>query len=301
VVTLHHFTNPLWFAKIDAWCNKDAERYFLRYVDKIVSALAEDVHFWVTINEPNVYTYFSYLLGTWPPQEKSLIKSRRVMQNLARIHIKAYRLIKDIYKRKNLSFPQISIAQNMQAFVTCEPSLRNKIAISLRHKSYNLEFIDKVVRHRAIDYIGVNYYSPSWVRLKGWGIRNFASDSCTENHHGLRKNSMGWDIYPDGLFNVLVSLKKYNLPVFILENGICTDDDNLRWNYIREHLERLHKAMQSGVKVTGYIYWSLLDNFEWDKGFAPRFGLIDVDYSNYKRTVRESAKKLSQVCLTGKL
>lgn len=287
VVTLHHFTNPIWFAKLGGWRNNQSGKYFLRYVEKVVDALSNDVHFWVTINEPMVYVYFSYLLGLWPPQNRSILISRQVTNSLVNAHVKAYHLIRDIYKAKNLEYPKISIAQNMQAFVPCVPSLRNKFSAYLRHKSYNLEFIDKLIRQRAIDFIGMNYYSPSWV---GSG-----------HYRHLRKNSMGWDIYPQGLHDLLVGLKRYNLPVFILENGICTDDDSLRWDYIREHLESVHRAMLKGVKVLGYIYWSLLDNYEWDKGFAPRFGLIEVDYNTYKRKVRESARKFSQVCLTGRL
>ena len=301
IVTLHHFTNPVWFAKAGGWQNKEAVKYFLRYVEKTVKALSSGVRFWVTINEPMVYTYFSYLLGTWPPQEKSLLKARAVTNTLVNAHIEAYGLIRDIYKKGNLKYPQISIAQNMQAFVPCVPSLRNKIAAFLRHKSYNLEFIERLIKKRAIDFIGINYYSPSWVELGGWGINNFASDVCKSNHRQLKKNSMGWDIYPKGLYDLLISLKIYNLPVFILENGICTDDDSLRWDYIREHLESVSKAMNEGVKLLGYIYWSLLDNFEWDKGFAPRFGLIEVDYNTYKRYVRESARKFAEVCRTSKL
>jgi len=99
----------------------------------------------------------------------------------------------------------------------------------------------------------------------------------------------------------LKGLKVYDLPVFILENGICTDNDALRWDYIREHLESLGRAMQEGVKVLGYLYWSLLDNFEWDKGFGPRFGLIEVNYHTYQRTIRESGRKFAEVCLANKL
>ncbi|MDP2938027.1 MAG: family 1 glycosylhydrolase, partial [Candidatus Omnitrophota bacterium] len=108
-------------------------------------------------------------------------------------------------------------------------------------------------------------------------------------------------IYPEGLYSLLLKLKKYGLPIFILENGICTQDDNLRWDFIREHLRNIHMAMEEGVKLLGYIYWSLIDNYEWDKGFGPRFGLIEVDYNTYKRAVRESAQKYSLVCKTGKL
>jgi beta-glucosidase len=301
VVTLHHFTNPIWFSRLGGWTFKKGPEYFLRYAAKVVEALAGDVRFWVTINEPIVFLYHSYLLGVWPPQEKSFVKTRIAQGNLLRAHIEAYRLISDVYKKNRLSKPMISIAQNMQAFVPCVPTLRNKLAANLRARSYNLEFLERSISAGALDFIGVNYYSRSLVELKGWGVRNFAMDICDGKHSNLKKNSLGWDIYPEGLYSVLAALKKYQLPVFILENGICTDDDSLRWDFIREHLKSLSQAMSSGVKVLGYIYWSLIDNFEWDKGFAPRFGLIDIDYSTYKRTIRESARKLAKVCSDCKL
>ena len=87
----------------------------------------------------------------------------------------------------------------------------------------------------------------------------------------------------------------------ITENGICTEDDNQRWEYISAHLKQVGAAIDAGVKIIGYIYWSLIDNFEWDKGFGPRFGIIGIDYTTYERTVRESGKKLAAVCKTGVL
>ncbi len=301
VVTLHHFTNPLWFAKLGGWQNKKAGFYFLRYVDKVVRELAPQVRYWVTINEPLVYVYHAYILGVWPPQEKSILKANRVQKNLIRAHIETYRLIRNIYENKSLSYPLISIAKNTQAFVACIPTLRNKIAVYLRDKYYNFDFVEELLSAKTLDFIGINYYSRSLVETQGWGIRNLAVDTCSKEHSRLKKNSMGWDIYPEGLYSVLLEFKKYNLPLFILENGICTDDDNLRWDFICAHLKKLHLAMQAGVSVLGYIYWSLIDNFEWDKGFTPRFGLIEIDYRTYKRTVRESAKKFSLVCKTGRL
>jgi beta-glucosidase len=125
--------------------------------------------------------------------------------------------------------------------------------------------------------------------------------TCQHNHHPLPKNSLGWDIYPQGLYKLLMAMKKYNLPVLITENGICTQDDDLRWDYLRQHLKELSRAIDQGVEVIGYIYWSLIDNFEWDKGFTPRFGLVQVDYQNYKRTIRASAKKLAEVFKSGEL
>lgn len=299
IVTLHHFTNPIWFADLGGWLNKNVDKYFLRFAQKTVEALSDNVRFWVTINEPMVYVYHSYILGIWPPQERSYSKAKRVENNLAVTHVNAYRLIHEIYRKKNLTSVYVSIAKNMQAFVPCSPTLKNRLSAYLRNKWFNFGFIEKIVRHKTLDFIGVNYYSRQLVDVEKWGFRHLFLDVCKKNHLPLAKNSMGWDIYPQGLYDLLLGLKKYNLPVFILENGICTEDDNLRWDYIHEHLSSLSNAMEQGVKVLGYIYWSLVDNFEWDKGFGPRFGLIEVDYNTYKRNVRESARKFAQVCKTG--
>ena len=301
IVTLHHFTNPLWFAKKGGWQNNKACDYFLRYVEKAAEALCKDVKYWVTINEPMVYVYHAYLLGLWPPQEKSFSKANKVKENLILSHIKSYNLIHKIYRKESLSPPLISIAKNMQAFLPCTHTLRDRIANYLGDKYYNFDFIERLTRAESLDFIGINYYSRSLVETQGWSFRNLTLDVCNKNHSRLNKNSLGWDIYPQGLYSILLKLKKYGLPIFILENGICTQDDNLRWDFIREHLKNAHLAMSEGVKLLGYIYWSLIDNYEWDKGFGPRFGLIEVDYNTYKRTVRESARKYSLVCKTGEL
>ncbi|MCK9430485.1 MAG: glycoside hydrolase family 1 protein [Candidatus Omnitrophica bacterium] len=299
VVTLHHFTNPLWFSQKGGWTKFKLQRYFLRFVEKMVREFSGEVKFWITINEPLVYSSHAYLLGCWPPQERSLLKTVKVTLNMAQAHIKAYSLIHKIYQDKALARPMVSIAANLQAFELCRPTLKNKLAVYLRHKLYNLYFIEILLRKKTLDYIGVNYYSRNLVDVESWGIVHLLADTCKHNHHPLRKNSLGWDIYPQGLYKLLVSLKKYNLPVFITENGICTEDDDLKWDYIREHLGQVYKAREEGVNVLGYIYWSLIDNFEWAEGFAPRFGLVNVDYQNQRRTIRPSAKKLSEVSKTG--
>jgi beta-glucosidase len=301
VVTLHHFTNPRWLAQQGGWQQRQAVGDYLRFVERIVELLSPQVRFWVTINEPMVYVYYGYVLGAWPPQEKSFTKARRVINNLIQAHLEGYKLIHAIYQRKNLPSPLVSIANNLQAFVSCQPTLRNKIALSLRNKCFNFAFLEQVIRGKSLDFIGVNYYSRSLVETRGWGIRHLLLDICQDRHSQLLKNSLGWDIYPQGLYELLLRLKKYNLPVFILENGISTDDDSLRWDFIRQHLEMGHQAMQEGVSLIGYLYWSLLDNFEWDKGFSHRFGLVEVDYATAKRTPRASAWKFAEVARSGVL
>jgi len=301
LVTLHHFTNPLWFSRLGGWLNKKAVDYFLRYVERIVEPLCDQVKYWITINEPIVYMYYAYMLGKWPPQEKSFFKAAKVKENLILAHIRSYKLIHEIYKKRNLALPSVSLANNTMVFVPCSLTLRNKIATYLRDREFNFEFIEKLIRAESLDFVGINYYTRSLIDIENYSLRSLLLDTCKKGHSNLQKNSLGWDIYPEGLYNLLLRLKKYNLPIFILENGICTEDDNMRWNFIYEHLKNIHQAMEKGVNVLGYVYWSLLDNFEWDKGFSPRFGLIELDYSTHQRTIRESAKKFALVCKNGRL
>jgi beta-glucosidase len=301
IVTLHHFTNPAWFSRLGGWLNPNAPDYFFGFVGRVIEELCDDVRFWVTINEPMVYVYQSYILGLWPPQEKSFSKARRVENNLALAHIHAYKLIREMYRKKKIPRPFISVASNMQAFQACKPGLRNSLAVYLRNRLFNFAFLERLMRANTLDFVGLNYYTRSLVEVRGWQAKNFLLDICSGNHSNLKKNSIGWDIYPQGLYDTLLALKNYGYPVFILENGICTPDDALRSEFIYQHLNQLHRAMQEGVRVLGYVYWSLIDNYEWDKGFEPRFGLIEVDYNTYQRTIRESAKKFARVCATGDL
>ena len=187
VVTLHHFTNPLWFAKSGGWQNKQAREYFLRYVQIITEALCENVRYWVNINEPLVYVYHSYILGIWPPQETSFSKAKKVKENLFSAHISAYRLIHNIYRRKNLRTPWVGIAKNTQAFMPCSQSLRNRFAVYLRSRWFNFEFVQRLIRAKSLDFIGINYYTRSLVDVEGWRFKNLLLDTCRKDHSHCKK------------------------------------------------------------------------------------------------------------------
>lgn len=304
IVTLHHFTNPAWFSKKGGWVRRRSIKYFLRYCDFVTRALAKHVHFWITINEPTIFISHSYIFGVWPPQAKSILKATAVSEHMVRAHVKAYRLIHKNYKKLSLYEPAVSFSQNVMAFVPSKRELKNRFTAYLRDKMYNLGFLERILHHnilrrKPMDFIGINYYSRQVVELKKLRIRNMVMDTQEGKNNHVKKNCLGWDIYPKGIYEVLLELRKYCLPVLITENGICTSNDKVRWKYIRDHLKYVHLAMKKGVNVTGYLYWSLMDNFEWDKGFRPRFGLVDVNYKTFKRTVRQSAVKYGQVCKTG--
>ncbi|MBN1913883.1 MAG: family 1 glycosylhydrolase, partial [Candidatus Omnitrophica bacterium] len=232
---------------------------------------------------------------------RSFFAASAVTDNLLFAHVRSYRLIHDIYKKNGFGLPFISVAKNMQAFEPCRDIFKDKLAAYLRSRSFNFRFIERARRRKALDFIGINYYSRSLVEVGKWSIDSLINDTCQKGHKPLKKNSLGWDIYPEGLYKLLLRLKKFRLPVFILENGFCGQDDALRWEYIKKHLENIHLAISGGVNIIGYLYWSLMDNFEWDKGFGHRFGLVRVDYLDQKRAPRESAGKFAAVCLRGQL
>ncbi|OQA57787.1 MAG: Beta-glucosidase A [Candidatus Omnitrophica bacterium ADurb.Bin277] len=299
VATLHHFTNPSWFARDGGWENEKSSARFSCYCAFVVRALAGSVRYWITINEPSIYVSHSYLFGVWPPQKKSLWGTIKAEKNMIRAHLKAYRVIHGIYREAGIPKPAVSIAHHMIAVVPCKKNPKSRLAARLRRKIFNERYLDTLKRHQALDFIGVNYYSRQLADPRGWGPRSLVADICRENHHPVKKNALGWDIYPEGLYDILYRLAKYRLPVLIAENGICTNDDRERWEFLREHLKSVHRAMEDGLEVIGYLHWSLMDNFEWDKGFAPRFGLVEIDYGTQTRKIRESAKRYAEVCETG--
>ncbi len=301
IVTLHHFTNPIWLADKGGWENPDVVRLFVRYCEVMTKALMSDVHYWNTINEPTIFISHAYLFGWWPPQKKSLWSLKKAHDTMVSGHIKAYRRMKEIYQQNNLPSPMISIAHHMQDFVPCTDTWLNRFAVELRYKWLNFEFLDQLQRSNTLDFIGFNFYSRQLVDVKGFTPQNLLGDICKDGHHPVKKNFLGWDIYPEGIYHVLLRLKKYNVPIIISENGICTNEDSQRWDFIQTHLRMIHKAMSEGVDVRGYMHWSLLDNFEWDKGFAPRFGLINVNYDTFERTIKDSALKYAEVCKTGQI
>jgi beta-glucosidase len=297
VVTLHHFTNPQWFAELGGWENPDAVTYFLRYVELIVRSLSDCVSWWVTINEPTMLAYQGYVKGEWPPGIQSLWRSRRVFLNLAKAHVESYVKIKSIQKESHVGF-----AHNMIAFTPCRAhSVLDRMVTHLRDHFFNFYFLKAVVkRKKTMDFIGLNYYWRDYIHFDGL---KWLGRVCSLEHHrdsGVR-NMVGWEVYPQGLYDFLMKLAPFQLPILITENGMCTNNDHERWEYIASHLAAIHRAMEAGARVMGYLYWSLLDNFEWHEGYRPRFGLVEVDFNTQERRIRPSAQKLADVFRTSQL
>ena len=318
VVTLFHFTLPVWLVHEGGWSSDRSPQLFARFAQKMVETFGGEVRYWMTINEPLVYILKSYLMGEWPPGERSYEKSYRVITHFLKGHVAAYDAMKEAAGSSNGPELQIGVAQHVAMFSPCENSWRDRISVWLRNLIFNHLFVKaliqgrifypgifkiKLTRQKTIDFIGLNYYTRDFVQNKGFGIPGVYGDACTSKHHkeAGRKNFLSWEIYPEGLFQLVKDFSRYKLPILISENGICTEHDEERAHFIKDHLRELAKAIEGGAPVFGYLYWSLLDNFEWAEGFDPRFGLVEVNYATQERKVRMSAFEYAEICRAGVL
>jgi len=284
VVTIWHFTNPIWFAKKEGWQNRKSSQYFENYAKFIIKELDDLVDFWITINEPMIYLSLGYVFGKFPPQKKNILATPFVFSNLHKAHKKAYRAIHNFNPNA-----KVGLAQNY-SFV--EPSNKssflNRVLASVWNFISNRLFLICVEDKQ--DFLGVNYYFHDKIKITS------KFPFLKIENENKKVSDLGWEIYPKGIYYVLKDLQKYNLPIYITENGLADKKDKHRTEFIKEHLKYIHKAISEDVNVKGYLHWSLLDNFEWADGFEPRFGLVEMDYEKMSFKVRGSAREYAKIC-----
>lgn len=328
MLTLHHFTSPLWFARQGGFASEGAPVRFGRFVSKVIERVGARVPLWCTLNEPMVLVAGTYLGRFMPPAEYAPRKASEAARNLLRAHVLAYDLLhsshscvggrKGPWRGRPL---QVGFAHNLIDFEPDRPWHPLERAVtSLLRRFHNRAWLDAVTGGRqhlgvtgiipfarqvpealgrvTTDFIGVNYYTKGYVQ---WRPRAPAPERPAELPVGLvfarRQDEMSdleWAIHPEGLGRMLRFVRRYGLPVLITENGIADREDRLRARYIEAHLREVDKAVRAGIPVQGYYHWSLLDNFEWIKGFGPRFGLYRVDYRTYERKLNPSARVYSE-------
>jgi len=320
MVTLHHFTNPLWLSELGGWENEDVIVLFRRYVRKVFSALGDLTSLWCTINEPAVMIGQTYTLGRWWPGRTDFNAAIRAAINVVRAHASAYHLLHELQRGA-----QVGFAKHVMAWSPWRPWLPNDhIGAQLMERLFNLLPINMVTSGimripgrrsifmpeaaNTLDWLGVNYYQRYRISLRlpdiltnkpsGWPLQQHTKP-------GVLAGPGGWgEIHPSGL---LVSLKnlwrRYRLPMIITENGIPDRDDAHRPGFIVRHLRQLWEALRRGIPVLGYYFWSLVDNYEWTEGYDPRFrfGLIGVDFETQERRVRPSGHLYAAICKAGAL
>ena len=271
-VTLWHFTLPTWFSDKGGFEQKDAPEIFSRYCEFVVSQLDDLCQNFTTMNEPLVVAGIGYNRGMWPPFKKSVLKTHKVINNLIKAHNLSYQKIKEKNKKLDINF----VKHNISFVSDWKPW--NKIICLVADFIWNHRFIKNTINNT--DSIGINYYTSRF-----FGVEN-----------NVPKNDMGWPLNPEGLKQVLVDLKKYNKPIYITEAGLADEKDQYRADYIKGLVTSVHGAIQESVDVRGFMYWSIMDNFEWAEGFWPRFGLVEINYETLERKIRPSAFTYKTIC-----
>ena len=308
VVTLNHFTLPAWFLRRGGWLSNDSPAIFARFVEHVIEHLGRSVTLWLTINEPIIYVQQAYINGEWPPMSRQAWWSAsKALCNLARAHNSAYRAIK---QRANGA--QVGFAHSAMHVMPCDRHrIMDRLSSVVRDYFLN-RLIFKLIgvnpdsakdQNKNIDFVGLNYYTRCCVKFGGIRPSGILGRACKLNHHENTgyQSDLGLESYPMGLMAEIKRYSKYGLPILITENGIATRDDRLRRDYLRQHLRVVADSLAAGLPVIGYLHWSLIDNFEWNHGTGPQYGLAEVDYATQERFPRESAAVFSTVCRTGRV
>jgi len=277
IVTLFHFTLPVWFAAKGGFEHRKNGRYFVRFAEKIIQELGVNVRWIQTLNEPEVYAYESYYLGNWPPNIASKKKMWRVLRNLAHTHNQAAKAIHNLNRRY-----KVSIAKNSVYYYAGDDAWLSRKSTDILQYFQDDYFLKKIIKN--CDYLGVNYYFSN--RVYGYRVHN----------PDEKISDLGWDLSPANIQHALERLdEKYHLPILITENGLADDKDENRQWWITQTLIGMQKAIDNGVALEGYLHWSLIDNFEWDKGFWPHFGLAKINRNTGERTLRPSARWFGKI------
>jgi len=303
MVTLHHFTNPLWFRDIGAWLNPEAPEIFGTYARKVADSLSDLDIIWNTINEPMVVTAFGYLFGTFPPQEYDFGKAMTATQHMLMAHGQAATSIREIYTEQGKKQPLIAPVLSVSYFMPQNPDSSDDIELAnYLDDLYNQAWIRGAVTAKvpdadgnevrysplenSVDFIGMNYYSRQVVSSE----MDFLAGESPEKTIEERCDGLDWEVYPEGYYPLMKSYwDKYQKPLWMTENGIGTKDDALKRRYILEHLQQVHRAIQDGIDIRGYLIWTWVTNFEWAAGFGSDFGLVRMEPKTLNRVPYESA------------
>lgn len=298
MLTLHHFTNPLWFEDMGGFTNKRSVDIFMRFAERVIDALGDLVEDYITINEPNVYATNSLFFGTWPPEKKSFTALVKCFSNMTACHTRAYEMIHRKRREMGKDTTRVSFANHLRVF---EPKDKDNAIHKAAAKASEWLFqgaiteammtgkcrfpimkVKGVKEGRYYDFIGINYYSRSTVSGLADGVRE-----------GCDKNDLGWEIYHDGLVELANKLyDKYGAPVYVTENGTCDNTDSFRPLFVYDQLKVISATDNH---IERYYHWSFMDNFEWREGESARFGLVRVDYETQIRTVNASGKLYADI------
>ncbi len=282
VVTLHHFTTPLWLAGRGGWAEPTTAEAFGRFADRVARELAPVIGRVCTLNEPNMVSFMGYGMGMFPPGTTDPDGRRRADETFVRAHRLAYDAVK-----QHADVP-VGLTVAMLDYQATEGG---DAAVASARADED-QFLDVA---SGDDFIGVQTYSRMLMGPTGW-IGPQPGVPVIE--------SMGYERWPAALEATIRRAWERTggrSRIYVTENGIATEDDTDRIAFVQEALEGVLRTLADGIDVAGYTYWSLLDNFEWALGYVPRFGLVEVDRETFERTLKPSARWFSSVAATNTL
>lgn len=322
-VCLYHWDLPQALQDAGGWPNRDTVKHFADYARVVAQRLGDRVTHWLPHNEPFVAAVLGYLTGEHAPGLQDPAAAIVTAHHLLLSHGLAAEAI-----REEVPNARIGIAANVSPIYPASDSDEDRQAAARYDLIVNRLFLDPLflghypagimdmlgplfpamppedMHHIAssLDWIGINYYSRSVVKNDPSAFLIGA----TQVHPVGNDYSGMWEIYPEGMYDLLMCIQHDYHPteMLVTENGICVPDgldfdgrvrDIRRSAYLRDHLAQVHRAIQDGAPVRGYSVWSLLDNFEWAFGYSKRFGLVYVDFETQQRTVKDSGRWFAQV------
>ncbi len=276
LVTFHHFTTPTWLTRRGGWEASDAPELFARFCRRAADHLGDLVGWGCTINEPNIVAYMGYLVGVFPPGVRDVERRRTVNDALCRGH----RLAADALRAGRGDFP-VGLTLSMTDYQAVDggESRRDRIRRTMEDV-----FLEATAGD---DFVGVQCYSRMRVGPTG----------ALPPEDGVAVTQMGYEYWPDALEAVIRRAWDVTggTPLLVTENGIGTHDDTERIAFVTDALAGVKRCLDAGIDVRGYVYWSLLDNFEWVLGYAPTFGLVAVDRQSLERRPKPSADWLGDL------
>jgi beta-glucosidase len=276
MMVLHHFTNPKWFAELGNWEREENISLWIDFAKKVINIFGEYVSHWNTFNEPNVYASFGWMTGYFPPFKVNPVKAAIVVQNMGKAHDIIYDYIKSKHPHQPVGISHNAVVFDSENALGWFPS-----------RLSDWWFMEWVPKHfEKSDFFGMSYYA----RLSHDPLPiTFIDTPHKIKALGVRHDDI-WEYHPEGLRKCIDRYwNKYKKPIIITENGVCDASDELRQVAILDYARIVHQAMQDGIDVRGYFWWSTWDNFEWHLGPTMRFGLYECNLDTKERTKRKSA------------
>ena len=309
VITLHHFSNPIWFEEKGAFEKSENIMDFVHFSEFAFKKFSDSVLFWCTINEPMVYVSEGYFNAEFPPGKRNPVLASKVLKNMLNAHVLVYRTLKSMPNGNDVKIGMVKNIFQFDPFNRINPldlymsSLLNDIftnePIKFFAEGKSTFFMPGLVKDNidnqdakgTLDFIGLNYYSRFHVK----GNLNLNEPFVFQTRKQDTQTDMNYPIYPEGIYKALKTISKLNVPIYITENGVADSSDKIRSKFIDQYLYATNKALLEGVDVKGYFYWTLMDNFEWAKGYSMKFGLYEVDFKNQERKLRQGSKSLINI------